>query len=413
MSAPIVERIIASRSGRDSVGPGQIVTASVDRIYVQDGNSPTIAKIFHNHGFDRVFDPSRVGVFFDHSVLPPNANIADRLREAEAFCERLGLQVFRAGAGISHVVAQEVGWFEPGTLVVGSDSHTCTGGVLQCLALGMGASDVAAAMVTGETWLRVPESVQIHVRGTPGRHTGGKDVMLHLLATRGQDPFLYRSIEWTGAWIDALSPDSAATIANMAVELGAKCAFLPPGEGRREGLVALDTDPDRLALRIELDVEGLPPFVARPHAPSNAVPVDECAGQKVDLVFVGSCTNSRIEDIAIVARVLDGQKVRSSVSLVVTPGSRDIYLEALKRGYVEIITRAGGMVTPPGCGSCLGTQGPVPASGDRVLSTMNRNFLGRMGNPRSEIFLSSPVIAAHAAILGHVPSEKELTWMDV
>lgn len=408
MSAPLVERIIASRSGREGVRPGQIVTARVDRIYVQDGNSPTIAKIFQKHGFTRVFDPSRVGVFFDHSVLAPNADIADRLREAEAFCERLGVQVFRAGEGISHVVAQEAGWFAPGTIVVGSDSHTCTGGVLQCLALGMGASDVAAAMVSGETWLRVPETVRIDVRGNPGRHTGAKDVMLHLLAKQGQDPFLYRSVEWAGPWVDGLSSDSAATIANMAVELGAKCTFLPPGAGRREGLVPLDTDPDRLALRIDLDVEGLPPFVARPHAPSNSAPIGETAGQKVDMIFVGSCTNSRIEDIAVVARVLEGQAVKSGVSLVVTPGSKGVYLEALKLGYIEIITRAGGLVTPPGCGSCLGTQGPVPASGDRVLSTMNRNFLGRMGNPRSEIFLSSPVVAAHAAILGRVPSEGEL-----
>jgi 3-isopropylmalate/(R)-2-methylmalate dehydratase large subunit len=409
MSAPLVKRIIATHSGRGGVRPGEIVTAAVDRVYVQDGNSPTIARIFEKYGFTRVFDPARIGVFFDHSVLPPNVEMADRLREAEAFCERFGLQLFRAGSGISHVVAQEEGWYQPGTIVLGSDSHTCTGGVLQCLALGMGASDVAAAMVTGETWLRVPESVRIEVRGVPGPHAGAKDVLLHLLATWGQDAFLYRSVEWTGAWVAGLSSDSAATVANMAVEMGAKCTFLPPGAGRQEGLVALDTDRDRLALSIELDVEGLPPFIARPHAPSNAVPVSECAGQRVDMIFVGSCTNSRIEDIAVVARVLDGQAVRSGVSLVVTPGSRQVFLEALRLGYIETITRAGGLVTPPGCGSCLGTQGPVPASGDRVLTTMNRNFLGRMGNPRSEIYLSSPVVAAHAAILGHVPSAGELT----
>ena len=215
MSAPLVERIIAAHSGRGGVRPGQIVTAAVDRIYVQDGNSPTIARIFQQYGFTKVFDPARIGVFFDHSVLPPNVEMADRLREAEAFCQRFGLQLFRAGIGISHVVAQEEGWYQPGTVVLGSDSHTCTGGVLQCLALGMGASDVAAAMITGETWLRVPESVRIEVRGVPGPHTGAKDVLLHLLATRGQDPFLYRSVEWTGAWVEGLSSDSAATVAKL------------------------------------------------------------------------------------------------------------------------------------------------------------------------------------------------------
>jgi len=404
----LAEKIIASHTKRDSVRVGEILTVAVDRVYIQDGNSPTIAKIFEKHGFTSVFDPSRIAVFYDHSVLPPDIAIADRIREAETFSEKFGLQVFRSGAGISHVVALEEGWFQPGTIVLGSDSHTCTGGVIQCLALGMGASDIAAAMVMGETWLRVPESVCLETVGLPGKATRAKDVLLYALSIYGETPFLYRSIEWCGPWAESLTLNSASTVANMAVEFGAKCAFLPPGNERPPDLEPINSDSEGYAERFQLNLEGLPPFVARPHAPTNAVPLDECRGQRINYVFVGSCTNSRIEDIAEVARVLKGWQVHPKVNMIVTPGSRRIYLDALQHGYIETLIAAGAVVTPPGCGSCLGTQGPIPATGDRVLSTMNRNFLGRMGNRCAEIYLASPLVAAHAALRGEIPGESDL-----
>ncbi len=402
----IVEQIIASRAGRERVTPGEILSVAVDRVYVQDGNSPTIAKIFARHGFERVFDRKKIGVFFDHSVLPPNIGIADRLREAERFCEAFGLTMYRAGEGISHQLALEMGWFEPGTIVLGSDSHTCMGGVMQSMGLGMGASDIAAAMVLGETWLQVPETVCLHVTGAPKPYTSSKDLLLAVLARFSADTFLYKSVQWTGAWLETLSLDSAATIANMAVEMGAKNAFLPPGPGR-EQLQSTEADAD--AEHLEFDIGGLTPFVAKPHAPSNAVPIDEIRGQRIDYVYVGSCTNSRLEDFAEVARILEGQKVHPRVTLVMTPGSKQILLDAWKRGYAETIVRAGGLLTPAGCGSCLGTQGPVPATGDRILSTMNRNFQGRMGNRDAPIFLSSPHVAAHTAIRGEIPGAEELS----
>lgn len=213
----LAERIIANHANRDRVAPGELVTVAVDRVYLQDGNSPTIRKLFAENGFTEVFDPSRIGVFFDHSVLAPDIKIADRLREAEDFAEKLGLCIFKAGTGISQVVALEEGWFEPGTIVVGSDSHTCTGGALQCLALGMGASDIVAPMITGKTWLRVPETAWIETYGVPQQHTRAKDVMLYTLLKLGQKPFLYKSIEWSGNWLDTLSLDAIATIANMGV----------------------------------------------------------------------------------------------------------------------------------------------------------------------------------------------------
>ncbi len=383
------------------------MTVPVDRVYLQDGNSPTIAKLFADNGLNRVFDPARIGVFFDHSVIWPNASIADRIREAMEFSRRYELKVFRGGEGISHVVAMEAGWFAPGSIVLGTDSHTCTGGANDCLALGMGASDVAAAMVTGTTWLKVPETVRLVTSGYPSSHARAKDVALYALAKLGQDRFLYRSIEWCGPWVETLSSDARATIASMAVEMGAKCVFLDGSQPRKllSDLMETGIAP---AEEIELELHDLPPFVARPHSPSNAIPLPSCEGLDVNYVFLGSCTNGRLEDIAEFASVVRGRTIHSRVHCLVTPGSRQIYLDAAKAGYVDDIMTAGGIVTPPGCGACLGTQGSIPAAGDRVVSTMNRNFIGRMGNREADIFLTSPLVAAYTAILGCLPRPSDL-----
>ncbi|MDR3637951.1 MAG: aconitase/3-isopropylmalate dehydratase large subunit family protein [Isosphaeraceae bacterium] len=404
----LVESIIAQHACRDEVSPGDIVMARVDAVYLQDGNTPTIRKLVDEHGFDRVFDPGRIAVFFDHAVLTPDRAMSDRLAEAEEFAARFGLRVYRRGAGISHVVALEEGWFQPGGLVVGADSHTCTGGAVQCLALGMGASDVVAAMVTGTTWLRVPGTIWIETVGRPGPWARPKDVLLYALARFGQRPFLYHSIEWLGDWISELSLDGAATVANMGVEQGAKCVFLPPGAGRPENMVALRPQADGRGQVLRLDLTGLPPFVARPHSPLGAVGLDEVAGQEIDYVFIGSCANGRLEDLAEVARVLTDTTVHPRVQCIVTPASLPVYLEALKRGHLETILKAGAVVSPPGCGACIGTQGSVPATHARVFSTMNRNFRGRMGNPEAEIWLGSPLVAALTAVLGRIPQPGEL-----
>jgi len=392
---PLVEEILARKAGHP-VAPGQLVTAEVDRVYVQDGNTPTVARLFAEHGFERVFDPQRVGIFYDHSVLVPHEAMADRLKEARAFATRLGLQQFHAGSGISHVLAAELGWYAPGTLVLGADSHTCTAGAWQCLGLGMGASDIVAAMVTGKTWLKVPHTMGLTTCGQPSQSARPKDVMLYVLSRYQPETFLYRSVEWTGDYIEGLSDDGAATIANMGVEMGAKCVFL-----ERPGLRQLTPGET-------LDLSGLPPFVARPNSHHQGVPLNEAENKKVDYVFVGSCANSRLEDLKEVADVLRHQKVHPSVHCVINPGSSNVYLEAIQQGYVETFIQAGAVVAPPGCGACVGTQGSIPASGDVVLSTMNRNFLGRMGNPKAEIWLSSPLVAAHGAVLGRIPKPEDL-----
>ena len=403
---PLAAEIIGSHAGTGAPAPGELATVDVDHVYLQDGNTPTIRRLFERYGFDEVFDAARISAFFDHAVLSPTAAMSDRLREAQEFADALGINVYAAGRGVSHVVALERGLYRPRDIVVAADSHTCTGGAVQCLALGMGASDVAAAMVTGRTWLRVPETVWIRVSGAPSPAARTKDVMLYALASFGQEPFLYRSLEWCGEWLEGLSLDAAATMANMAVELGCKCCFMPDGPGRPEGMA--DTAPDGSGRVLELDLAGLPPMVARPHDPASAVPLDECAGSDIDYVFIGSCTNGRYEDLVEAADVLRERAVAPGVQCVVTPGSLDIHRRAVQEGIADDLLASGALLTPASCGPCVGTQGPVPAAGARVLATSSRNFRGRMGNPDASIWLSSPLVAAHTAATGRLPRPEEL-----
>jgi 3-isopropylmalate/(R)-2-methylmalate dehydratase large subunit len=411
--SPLVDQIITSHlsdppdgstlaAGGSSVAVGQLVTVRPDHVYVQDGNAPTIAKLYAEHGFDSVFDPARVSFVFDHSVLVADVEMADRMKEADAFASRLGVDVQSRGRGISHVIAAELGWFTAGSLVLGSDSHTCVGGAFGSLGLGMGASDITAAMVTGTTWLRVPETVTVELTGAPHRSVRPRDVLLTMLNRLGQEPFLYRSVEFAGDWARALSSDSAASLASLGVELGAKCVFIADADG----LVPAGTAPQ--AQRITFDLESVEPVVSVPHLPANTRPLSEVAGTRIDYVFLGSCTNSRLEDLAEAAQAMVGHRVREGVQFVVTPGSIGVYRDAVRSGYVETLMEAGAVVTPPGCGSCVGTQGPLPARGDNVLSTMNRNFRGRMGNPAANIYLASPTVAAMASVLGAIPAPQEL-----
>lgn len=403
----LVQQVIARHARHGKAEIGSIVEVEVDWIYAQDGNVPTIARLFDQHGL-HVGDASRIRFVCDHSVLAPDRSMASRVKEAERFAARQGIEMLPVGSGISHLLAAEQQWFRPGRLVLGADSHTCTGGAFQSLALGMGASDIACAMAEGVTWLRVPETVRIEVRGCPSRHVSPKDVLLHILATSAPEQFLYRSIEWCGEWVEALDADGAATVANMSVELGAKCCFVSTWRGCPADMVRIDPDAEDGARKMVVQLDGLEPQFADGHAISTGRSIDRAAREPVDYVFVGSCANSRLDDIATIARVLRGRSIAPGLRLVVTPGTRSIHLQALQRGYVETLVAVGALVTPAGCGACVGTQGHVPADGDLVVSTMNRNFLGRMGNPHARIVLVSPLVAAATALSGHIPSVAEL-----
>ncbi len=404
----LANKIIAKHANLPSVLPGDIVIVDIDAVYIQDGNSPTIRKLFLDHGFNKVFDPKKISVFFDHSVLPPNMKIANLLSNAEAFSRELNLNVYKAGEGISHIIALEENIFEPGAIVLGSDSHTCTGGVNNTLSLGVGASDIAAAMVSGKSWLRVPDTTKIIISGKPRKEVTAKDLILYMLSMFNSNDFLYQSIEYFGEWLSELPYDELATIANMTVELGGKCCFFPDRLSKEDWLRDAKISSDNYAKTITIDIEGLEPYIAAPHSPSNSIPIKEFANKKIDMIFVGSCTNGKLNDIKIIAEVLNGKKISTELQLIVTPSSKKIYLEALQKGYIEQIISAGGIITPPGCGSCLGTQGPIPADGMNILSTMNRNFLGRMGNAKSSIYLCSPWVAALSAIGGEIPDFSEV-----
>lgn len=403
----LVQQIIADHARQAKAEVGSIVEVEVDWIYAQDGNVPTIARLFELHGL-HVGDASRIRFVCDHSVLAPDRLMASRVKDAERFAARQGIEMVPVGSGISHLLAAEQQWFRPGRLVLGADSHTCTGGAFQSLALGMGATDIACAMAEGRTWLRVPETVRIELRGRPSRHASPKDVMLHILATNTPEAFLYRSIEWCGEWIESLDAEGAATVANMSVELGAKCCFVSAWQGCPAGMMRIDPDAEDGARKMVIHLDGLQPQFADGHAISTGRSIDKADREPVDCVFVGSCANSRLEDIGTVARLLRGRSIAPGLRLVVTPGTRNIHLQALQHGHVETLIAAGALVTPAGCGPCVGTQGHVPADGDLVVSTMNRNFLGRMGNPHARIVLVSPLVAAATALLGHIPSLAEL-----
>jgi len=406
---PLIDKIIKKKLRSNSdCNPGDMVFVDVDFVYLQDGNIPTVSKIFKEHNFESVFDSKKIACFIDHSVLSPTIEITNRLREAEDFITQFGFNFFRAGEGISHVIALENKIYTPHTIVVGADSHTCTGGVVQCLSLGLGATDIVYAMLTGTTWLKVPRTCWILTEGMPQTISSSKDVMLYALGKYKQEPFLYKSLEWCGEYINSLRLDSMATLSNMSVEQGAKCAFFPkPLNIDDDSLMPIEVseDPDE---RFKLDISGLPPFISKPHSPFNSCPYHELGGTKINYVFVGSCANSRLDDLELVAKVFKDRKVKSSVNCVITPGSKKIFLEALDRGYISTFIEAGAIVTPPGCGSCVGTQGIIPADDDVVISTMNRNFLGRMGNAKSRNYLASPLIAAYAAILGNIPDRKDI-----
>lgn len=402
MSTSLVTQIMAEHLIDGQMEIGSLVDIKVDRIYIQDGNAPTVARLFKEYGFPAVPDPDKIGIFIDHAVLSPCGEMTNRIREAETFAREQGIPLYRGGTGISHVVALEREWFKPMSVVVGADSHTCTGGATNSLALGVGVSDIVRAMLEQRVWVRVPETTMISIVGIPSKYTRAKDVMLFLLSHLGTSRFIYHSIEWCGPWIQGLGIGETATMANLAVELGAKCTFFHHAANSPTFVTSgkiLDSEH-----YLEIDITNLPPQVAKPNRPDNVVSLDEVAGQEINYVFIGSCTNSYLNDLADAAHILRGKSIDNNVICVIAPGSKNIMLQALERGYLQDLIDAGCVIVPPGCGSCVGTQGPIPGDGDNVLSTMNRNFKGRMGNKNASIWLSSPLVAAVTALHGVIPN---------
>jgi len=414
----LAEKILAAHSGKERVSPGEFIDVRVDLVMANDVTAPIAIKEFERIGIAKVFDHKKVVMVPDHFV--PNKDIpsAEQAKLMREFAREQGLVYFEVGSGgIEHVLLPEQGLVVPGDVVVGADSHTCTYGALGAFATGMGSTDIACAMATGEIWMKVPPTIKLVYHGRAKNWASGKDLILYTIGDIGVDGALYEAMEFCGEAIDALSMDSRFTMANMAIEAGAKVgifrvdnktmAYVQPRAKHPYTIYKPDEDAQYEKV-IEYDASNIEPQVAFPHLPSNTKAISEVGEVKIDQSVIGSCTNGRIEDLEVAAEVLKWRKVHPEVRLIVIPGSQEVYLEAMRRGLIEIFIRAGAVVSTPTCGPCPGCHMGVLAPGERAISTTNRNFVGRMGSLDSEVYLSNPAIAAASAILGRIGSPEEV-----
>ena len=414
----LAEKILATHAGKKKVSQGEFLNVRVDLILANDITAPIAIREFNRLGVDKVFNPKKVVMVSDHFV--PNKDIAsaEQARLMREFAHEQEIIYFEVGeAGIEHVLLPEQGLVLPGDVIIGADSHTCTYGALGAFATGMGSTDIAAAMATGDIWMKVPPTIKLAYHGSPGKWVGGKDLILYTIGDIGVDGALYSAIEFTGKAIDYLSMDSRFTMANMAIEAGAKAGIFRvdnktldyvKSRAKRPYTVY---EPDRdaeYAKIIEYDTSAIEPQVALPHSPANTKPVSQVGNIEIDQAVIGSCTNGRLEDLRLAARILKGRKVHPGVRCIIIPGSQQVYLDALTEGLIEIFIKAGAVVSPPTCGPCLGGHMGVLGDGERCISTTNRNFVGRMGSPKSEVYLSNPAVAAASAIMGRIASPEEI-----
>lgn len=413
MGMTITEKILARHAGKEEVRPGELLNCKVDVVLGNDVTTPVAIEEFEKLGVDRVFDPTRIMLVPDHFTPNKDIKSAEQVKRMRDFARKYGIvNYFEVGRmGIEHCLLPQEGLVLPGDLIIGADSHTCTYGALGAFSTGVGSTDMAAAMATGEAWFRVPETIRFVFYGELPPYVSGKDLILRVIGDIGVDGARYMAMEFTGPVIDSLSMDNRFTMANMAIEAGGKNGIIAPDEitlnyvrsrNKRE-FTLYYSDPDaRYAETREYDVTGMEPLVALPHLPENTKKVSEVAGTTIDQVVIGSCTNGRMEDLEIAAEILRGKKVHPEVRLIVFPGTQEIYLEALRKGIIEVFIESGAAVSTPTCGPCLGGHMGILARGERALATTNRNFVGRMGDPGSEVYLSSPAVAAASAIKGAI-----------
>lgn len=411
MGKTFAEKILALKAGLDETVPGQIVTVRPDKLLTHD-NTSAIAKTFRKIGVDRVADPTMNVIILDHVVPAANETYAQSHKETREFVREQGISAFfDVGEGICHQVMPEKGHALPGLLIVGSDSHTPSHGALGAFAAGIGRTEAAAVMATGEIWLRVPESLRIVVEGALPQRISAKDLILRIIGDIGADGADYRSVEFAGPAIEAMSIGSRQVLCNMAAEMGAKNGYVAPDAVTRAWLAErtdqpyqeIHPDPDAAYAQVLFyDVSTLAPQVAKPHRVDNVVPVTEVAGLEIQQALIGTCTNGRLEDLAAAAEILRGKHIAPWVRLLVLPASREILLEAIAAGVVSDLVAAGATLLNPGCGPCLGAHEGCMAPGERTISTANRNFKGRMGSRDAEIYLASPATVAASALAGAI-----------
>ena len=414
--ATLSEQILARASGQARVRPGQVVDAAVDLALSHD-NTLLVSRQFRQISLPRVWDPDRCVVTFDHRGPAATIEVADGHREVREFLRAQGItRFYDVGHGICHQVLPEEGLVRPGMVLIGTDSHTTTHGAFGAFALGIGATEMAGVWATGRLWFRVPETVRLELTGRLQPRVYTKDLILHLIGQNGLDGFDYRTVEFAGSLFDSLTVDSRMTVANLAMEMGAKNAFCPVDEAvlswlersQPGPLEPVAPDPDAAYERREhVDVSGLEPQVACPNAVDNVHPVSAVRGTKVDQVFIGTCTNGRLEDFQQAAEILRGEQVAASVRVMAVPASRKVFLQALQDGTVQALTEAGVSFQTAGCGPCLGAHQGLLGKGEVCFSTTNRNFQGRMGHRESKVYLGSPATAAATALYGEITDPRD------
>lgn len=419
MGMTMTQKILAKHAGLPEVRAGQLIRAKLDLVLGNDITTPVAINEFKKHELKGVFDRDRIAIVLDHFTPNKDIKAAEQSKQCREFSKQFGITHFYdVGAmGIEHALLPEKGLVAAGEAVIGADSHTCTYGALGAFSTGVGSTDMAAGMAAGECWFKVPSAIRVRLTGKPGKWVGGKDVILTLIGKIGVDGARYQSLEFTGEGVHSLSMDDRFTIANMAIEAGAKNGIFPVDEktvdymkGRVDRSYQIyEADADAVYDEtVEIDLSAVQPVVACPHLPSNTKPVSEVGNIAIDQVVIGSCTNGRLSDLAAAANVMKGKKTAENVRVVVIPATQRIYREAMKLGYLDTFIEAGCAVSTPTCGPCLGGHMGIMAAGERTVATTNRNFVGRMGDPSSEVYLAGPAVAAASAILGRIASPEEI-----
>ncbi len=415
MGKTIAEKILSNKSGRD-VNANDIVIADLDFVMGQDGTSPLAIKAFQNMQAKRVFDPARIAMVIDHSSPSPLAGVSELHQQMRVFAREQKINFYDIGDGVCHQLVPEQGHVVPGDLVIGADSHTCTYGAINVLSTGVGSTDLAAGLISGKLWFKVPETFKFVLNGKLGEGVFSKDLILYLIGDVTADGATYMAAEYTGEAISHLSVEARFSISNMAIEMGAKCGLMEADEQTIEwvrnhsgkNFTPVFADADAVYTKIkEYDVSSLEPQIARPHTVDNVVGVSKVGDVPIQQGVIGTCTNGRIEDLRIAAQILKGRKINKDTRLIVAAASRQIMIQAMQEGLMEIFMQAGAAIVTPGCGPCVGTHNGVPSDGENVISTANRNFKGRMGNNKAFIYLGSPATVAASVITGHITDPRQ------
>lgn len=423
MAMTMTQKILAAHAGLENVTAGQLIEAKLDLVLGNDITSPVAINEFEKCGAQSIFDKNRIALVLDHFVPNKDIKAAEQCRQTRDFAGKYDIKnFFDVGRmGIEHALLPEQGLVGPGDCVIGADSHTCTYGALGAFSTGVGSTDMAAGMISGKAWFKVPFAIKVVLKGKLPPYVSGKDVILHLIGEIGVDGALYQSLEFTGEGVKELSMDDRLCISNMAIEAGAKNGIFPvddvtlayeKGRFEREPKI-YSADPDAEYTRtVTIDLDTLRPTVSFPHLPENTKTIDEAAGVKMDQAVIGSCTNGRMEDMRMAASILKGRKIAKGLRCIVIPATQQIYLDCLREGLLEIFIEAGAVVSTPTCGPCLGGYMGILGKGERAVSTTNRNFVGRMGHVESEVYLASPAVAAASAVTGVLTDPAKLPAVD-